>query len=76
MTQEITQQQRTAAASQLADKAELAARCGSRARAAELAEVAMLLDPSPDRIRTWLMASAQTGSATHRQAMLEVGSWF
>lgn len=76
MTQELTQQQRAVAAARLAEKAELASRCGSHAKAAELSEASMLVDPSPERIRAWLRASARTGSVTHREAMLEVASWF
>ena len=67
---------RSAAAEALVSKAGLATACGNRAKAAELAEAAMYLDPTPQRIREWALASAQVGSASHREALLEVASWF
>ena len=76
MSAPMKQEERAAAAALLAQKAELAGRCGSRAKAAELHEAAMFVDPSPERIRAWLRASAQTGSAAHRDALLEAASWF
>jgi len=72
----ITEQERSAAASALAHKAELAQRLGSHHKSVELLDAAMRLDPTPDRIRAWLGASASGSSGVEREALLEIASWF
>lgn len=76
MSSAITQEQRSAAASALAHKAELAQRLGSHSRSLELFEAAMRLEPTPERIHSWVLASAHTATGAKKEALMEVASWF
>lgn len=76
MSSQFTQEQRSAAASALAHKAEMAQRLGSPRKATELLESALHLDPSPARIRAWLLASAASSTGVQHEAFSEVASWF
>lgn len=76
MTSPTTSEQRSAAASALAQKAELAQRLGSRGKSIELLEAAMRLDPTAARIRAWVHASAESATGMERDALMEVASWF
>ncbi len=76
MSSTITEEQRSAAASALAQKAELAQRLGSRRKATNLMEAAMHLEPAPARIRAWLEASARSTDGAQQAAFMEMASWF
>ena len=71
-----TRAERCAAAETLSARAELAQRAGRHARATEILEAAMWLDPSPERIARWAASSARVGTDAQRAAMKEVASWF
>lgn len=76
MSSPITEEQRSTAASALAHKAELAQRLGSQRKATELFEAAVHLDPTPARIRTWLVSASHSTVGAQRDALEEMASWF